>query len=29
MATWIVGIVLALIVGSIIWKMLKDRKSGK
>lgn len=29
MATWIVGIVLALIVGAIIWKMARDKKQGK
>jgi len=29
MATWIVGGVLLLIVGAIIAKMIKDKKSGK
>lgn len=29
MGTVIVGAVLLLIVGSIIWKMRKDRKAGK
>jgi hypothetical protein len=28
MATWIVGGVLLVIVGAIIWKMIKDKKSG-
>ena len=28
MATWIVGGVLLVIVGAIIWKMVKDKKSG-
>ena len=27
MATWIVGGVLLVIVGAIIWKMVKDKKS--
>ena len=29
MATWIVGGVVVLIVGSIIWKMLADKRQGK
>ena len=29
MATWIVGGVLLLIVGAIVWKMIKDKKAGK
>ncbi len=29
MATWIVGGVLVLIVGAIVWKLVKDKKSGK
>lgn len=29
MATWIVGGVLLLIVGAIVWKMVKDKKAGK
>ncbi|MDD3335922.1 MAG: FeoB-associated Cys-rich membrane protein [Eubacteriales bacterium] len=29
MATWIVGGVLVLIVGAIVWKMVKDRRQGK
>ena len=29
MATFIVGGILAAIVGGIIWKMVKDKKSGK
>ena len=28
MATWIVGGVLLVIVGAVIWKMIKDKKSG-
>lgn len=28
MATWIVGGVLLVIVGAIIWKMVTDKKSG-
>ena len=28
MATWIVGGVLLVIVGAIIWKMVKDKKNG-
>lgn len=28
MATWIVGGVLLVIVGAIVWKMVKDKKSG-
>ena len=29
MATFVVGGVLLVIVGAIIWKMVKDRKAGK
>lgn len=29
MATFIVGGILAAIVGGIIWKMVKDKKNGK
>jgi cytochrome c553 len=29
MATWIVGILLALFVGAIVLKMAKDKRSGK
>lgn len=29
MATWIIGGVLLLIVGAIVWKMVKDKKAGK
>ncbi len=29
MATWIVGGVLALLVGAVIWKMVRDKRSGK
>jgi len=29
MATWIVGGLLALIVGAILWKMVSDRRKGK
>ncbi len=29
MATWIVGGVLALLVGAVIRKMIRDRRSGK
>jgi hypothetical protein len=29
MATWIVGAVVALIVGAAVWKMADDRKKGK
>ena len=29
MAPWIVCGVLVLIVGAVIWKMVKDKKSGK
>lgn len=28
MATWIVGGVVVLIVGAIIWKMIRDKRSG-
>ena len=29
MATWIVGGALVLIGGAIVWKMLRDKHSGK
>lgn len=29
MATWIVGGILAALVGLIVWTMLRDKKSGK
>lgn len=29
MATWIVGGVVVLVVGAIIWKMVSDKRSGK
>ena len=29
MATWIVGGVLLLIVGGIVWKMIRDKRAGK
>ena len=29
MATWIVGGVVLLIVGGIVWKMTADRRKGK
>ena len=29
MATWIVGGILLLIAGAIIWKMIKDKRDGK
>lgn len=29
MATWIVGGILVVIVGLIVWKMLRDKKNGK
>ena len=29
MATWIIGILLALVVCMIVLKMIKDRRSGK
>lgn len=29
MATWIVGGILVLIVGAIVWKMARDKKQGK
>lgn len=28
MATWIVGGVVVLIVGAIIWKMIRDKRKG-
>ena len=29
MATWIIGGIVVLIVGGIIWRMLADRRNGK
>ena len=29
MATWIVGGVLAVIVGAVVFKMVRDRRAGK
>ena len=29
MANWLIGGALFLIVGAVIWKMIKDKKSGK
>lgn len=29
MATWIVGGILLLAVGAIVWKMIRDKRSGK
>ena len=29
MATWIVGGVVLVIVGGIVWKMVADRRNGK
>ncbi len=29
MATWIVGGIVVLIVGAIVWKMIRDKRSGK
>lgn len=29
MATWIVGAVVALIVGAACWKMISDKRKGK
>ncbi len=29
MATWIIGGVLLIIVGAIIWKLIRDKKRGK
>ena len=29
MATWIVGGVVLIIVGGIVWKMIADRRHGK
>ena len=28
MATWIVGGVVVLIVGAIVWKMIRDKRNG-
>ena len=29
MATWIIGGVLIVIVGAVIWKMVSDKRKGK
>ena len=29
MATWIIGGVLIVIVGAVVWKMISDRRKGK
>ena len=29
MATWIIGGVLIVIVGAVVWKMISDRRNGK
>ncbi len=29
MATWIVGGIVLLVVAAVIWKMIRDKKSGK
>ncbi len=29
MATWIIGGVLVVIIGAVIWKMISDRRKGK
>ena len=29
MATWIIGGVVLLIVGGIVWKMIADRRNGR
>ena len=29
MASWIIGGVLAVIVGAVVWKMISDRRKGK
>ena len=29
MATWIIGGVLIVIVGAVLWKMISDRRKGK
>lgn len=29
MATWIIGGVLVVIVGAVVWKMISDRRKGK
>ena len=29
MATWIIGGILLVIVGAIVWKMVKDKRQGK
>ena len=29
MATWIIGGVLIVIVGAVVWKMISDKRKGK
>ena len=29
MATWIIGGILVMVVDTIIWKMMKDKREGK
>ena len=29
MATWIIGGVLVVIVGAVVWKMISDKRKGK
>lgn len=29
MATWIIGGILVMVVGTIVWKMMKDKREGK
>ena len=29
MATWIIGGVLVVIIGAVIWKMVSDKRKGK
>ena len=29
MATWIIGGVLIIIVGAVVWKMISDKRKGK
>ena len=29
MATWIIGGILLMVVGTIVWKMVKDKREGK
>ena len=28
MATWIIGGILVMVVGAIVWKMMKDKREG-